>query len=462
MNKKLLNYYIEQFMPDCRSAELKKGQENRLKPLIGKLNNKEGVYKDLPFDLLPMIEQAKLLNYLLNICPERQIVSNMTKIDVDRQLDSFIFIDDVEKETNFCISTFLQDQIQYRPWNIRVEINKNRELIRDYSLSDDIVIQILQEMNEAIIKSFYIDKVYFQQCGIQLSSVDINCVEDYIDYSTDSILRFLIYRILLVDSKKYDKKEVFENLTDKLDELLKLTDSQLNKKRVCQGLSKILNAEELTEYFSIYRGHYNRYYEALNIQKDLSNEIKNNSEVFLPVSKGNEVTRSLLTEEKIEASKNIITEGIPVHEYTRKIKETRSIIDIMNQSHGIQCNPNCLQDIKVYFREIYLSKSRHKGKQTRSIIRDYLQNNKMNNSDSFGKTSQYMFFREKISRGYFREKGLLDLYISKVSIHEKIYSLLLKTYLFYDFWDAMDYIYEINYGIINILKTETSSGKEKK
>ena len=101
-----------------------------------------------------------------------------------------------------------------------------------------------------------------------------------------------------------------------------------------------------------------------------------------------------------------------------------------------------------------LSKFISKMQPTFLLLQDYL--NKFeeakNNGDSipdFSKQSQYMFIREKISRGYFREVGLSNGYIEKIELEKKLYELLLKLYLFYDVQTSLEFIYDINKELLN-------------
>ena len=119
-----------------------------------------------------------------------------------------------------------------------------------------------------------------------------------------------------------------------------------------------------------------------------------------------------------------------------------------------QCHPMCIQDIKVYFREIFMSKQKYKGKQTVTIVRQYLSMINKKGISPFEKEGHYMFFREKLNRGYFREKGLLDLYLLKINFQKALFNLLLKTYLFYDFEDSIEFIYEINRSMLLKMKNK--------
>lgn len=449
MDKRLLDYYIERFKPDSKEAELKKGQENRLKPLILKLTNKESVFKDFPYELLEMEEKAELLNFLLNITSERQIVSNIGKDDVDRIFDNFLMNDDI---TERYTQMFMSDHPDYKPWDLSLEREENRHMIRDYSFSKQDVLLELNELNEMIVRAIFDEVNAFKVIGIGYRN--LGYIKDYIDYVSEGVLQYLVYRVM-VSPNINEKYVILNNLSDKLDSLSCLLDKQLERKRAEQQKQNRLTSNLLTEYFTAYRVHYSRYYEELDILNVLMLEVKEDTNLFCPLNEKYVAGKNILSAEEIKLSKNIITEGHSIYEYEMKLEETRKIINIMGSYGGRQCFPNCLQDIKVYFREIYMSKAKYKGKQSMAIVRDYLNLVENGNIQPFEKNSHYIFFREKISRGYFREKGLIDLYVAKVDIHKKLYNLLLKTYLFYDFLDSVEFIYSINRQILLTLQSDT-------
>ncbi|WP_342440933.1 hypothetical protein MHB65_15310 [Lysinibacillus sp. FSL K6-0075] len=454
MDKELLDYYIERFMPNCKEAELKKGQENRLKPLIKKLTDKQSVFKDFPYELLDTKQKAELLNFWLNISPERQIISNIGKDDVDREFDNFLFNDNV---TERFTKEFMSEHPNYEPWDLSSERVKNRKIIRDHSFSTRNVLKELSRLNEVIIRTIFDEVNQFKVLGIGYRN--LGYVRDYIDYISDGVLQFLVYRVIVNENIR-DKQKIINSLSEKLKMLLSLMNKQLERKRTEQQNQNRLTSNILTEYFTAYRTHYNRYFKELHILNTLKLEIEEDTDLFSPLNEKYKAEKILLSEEEIKSSKSIITEGHPIYDYEKKLEETRKIIKIMCFYGGRQCSPNCLQDIKVYFREIYMSKVKYKekekdkGKQTLAIVRDYLKLIESGGIQPFEKTAQYMFFREKISRGYFIEMGLLDLYVAKADIHEKLYNLLLKLYLFYDFLDSVEFIYSVNHQIIQTLKDE--------
>ena len=101
---------------------------------------------------------------------------------------------------------------------------------------------------------------------------------------------------------------------------------------------------------------------------------------------------------EIDASIEILTKIFQLSEY----KGDLEIEDIKDEAANIRL-------IKVYFREIFMSKvlcydeENHKKQRAQSIVREILAGNKVS---SF----QMKFLKEKINRGYCRELGLLEEY----------------------------------------------------
>ena len=122
----------------------------------------------------------------------------------------------------------------------------------------------------------------------------------------------------------------------------------------------------------------------------------------------------------------------------------------MQQYGNRLCYDTCLQDIKVYFREIYLSKQTYRRQKTSKIVDNYLklvkqfQDENKDGLPPFQKESQYIFVREKISRGYFREKNLSSAYVAKIELTEKLDKLLLKCYWLADSRSALELLHMYN------------------
>lgn len=447
MDAKLLCYYMEKYCPACETADDKKGQENRLKPLINKLTSKDGIYKDLPFSLLSIEEQVALLYYILEKAPERQIVSNMGKTDVDRNYYNFVITD--EERTNFILGT-LGGIKDYEPYDLRGLIEDNRAEIRDFNLSPELVLKDLNDLNEQIIKLFYDEIQLFRMLGIGFENMSY--ITDYIDYVSIGFLQFLVYRVLAV--KGSDAKSILEGLLVEVNKQISLMDNHLDRQREKQKEEGSLTAETLTRYFSFYRTHYSKYYEELGIYHVLKKEIEQFPCMFGVVGDRYKTEKTFVSEEEIESLEDIITEGKGDYNFKDKLKTVREFVDIMRACGGRHCFSNCPQDLKVYYREVFISKQIYKRRQASTIVKDYLKSVKQNGMKPFDKESHYMFVMEKISRGYFREKDMLDIYLWKIDLQQALYGLLLKVYLFYDFWDALEFIYTINYSILRRVREQ--------
>jgi len=436
-------------MPDYKSGYLKKEQENRLKPLIEKLTNMDSFFKDFPFELLEMREKAELLNFLLNNATvERQIVSNICKSNVDRNFGDFRIPDEIAKKFT---NEFLNEHPDFGPWDILRERGENRIIIENHTFSDQEILKKLIELN-AVIKWTIFDEVYsFKEMGIGYSN--LGYIRDYIDCVSDSILHYLMYRVI-INPSSINKKTSIDCLSDKLDELYNLVNFQLEQKRAEQQKENKLTSKTLTEYFTAYRHHYSIYHEELDIIDTLISEIHEDKVLFCPLKDEYRAAEISLSDERNKKSKDIITENNHIYGYKKKLEETRTFIDIMFKYYDRQCSSDCLLDIKVYFREIYMSKAKYKKKQAMAMVRNYLMLVKKEGFQPFEKHSQYMFLSEKIRRGYFRELGVLDLYVAILNIHKKLYNLLLKTYLLYEFLDVVDLINSINNQLLQTIQHE--------
>ena len=126
------------------------------------------------------------------------------------------------------------------------------------------------------------------------------------------------------------------------------------------------------------------------------------------------------------------------------------MIDILENHGNRNMNRNDLKDQKVVYNEIYQSKVKHPQKASQSryprtaaaIVKQYLGKIDMNDSETlkFDKKSEYMFIREKINRGYYRETDLMPLYCVKNAFQTQLYEFLLSIPLLYDSEESIAYI----------------------
>jgi|GEM_PF-2524386 len=442
MNRELIEKYFEIYFSYIIDEDIKKNERKKIHNLLAKLNNPASIYKGFSFSCLNVSEQVRLLHFILEEIDERQIISNLSKIDADKDYRN-LKIDDAD-EKGLIESFFDNEMSNYEPIDINSMLISNRKVIRseqdihlvlDYlNLANETIIQLL--MDE--INTFYMMGFHFEY---------LTYIKEYIDYIVNDILQLVVYKV--IRNSDMNTVGILQELSNEVRCLSDKLDVQLDKKRKEQTSDDILTASQVMRYFSAYLRHRSKLKEETDIYKELEKEAKQSPALFNPIREEYTAAKILLSEEDIKKATMIITDGESIYRYNEKLSTVREFIDIMRNYGGRQCYSNCLQDLKVYFREIYISKAIYKRQQTHKIVEDYIKkiNSAVENNEvlpEFDKKSQYMFVREKISRGYFREKGLLADYYEKIAFTSEFYDLLLKIYWFCDFKDALEFLYEIN------------------
>ncbi len=220
------------------------------------------------------------------------------------------------------------------------------------------------------------------------------------------------------------------NLTQKIEQYLLDFQKEIENNNIT---TQSLQLDDTLLIFGEFLKLYNNYGEAVSITNKLIEEEKENPEFFKTIEEKYKVKKGWLYFE--HDYKNIILEGLGNSNFAEKFENTRKAIEIF-QNNGVQASDiTDLMDLKVYYREIYISGCIYKTKAA-TIIR------KMINDDTeeFEKTSEHMFLRQKITRGYFRELFPMELYSYKVKIEELMYQTLLKSMLCYDYNTSLSYL----------------------
>lgn len=447
MYKDLIEKYLVTYFPTDIDEETRKNEQKKVRNLLKKLNDPESVFKGLPLSCMNFNEQVKILHFILEETNERQIISNLSKVDADKDYSN-IEIDD--KDTMEFAKTFFEEEMpEFEPLDLKSMLISNRLLIRG---EQDMkkVLDNLYYSNEIIVRSLFDEMNSFYVMGLHFEN--LNYVKEYIDYIINDILQLVVYKV--INNPDINTSTFLQEMTEETRNLSDSIDIQLAIKREQQKKQDILNVSHVMKYFSAFLRHRSKLKEETEIFKELEKETEQNSTLFNLVKKEYLAAKVLLSEEDIKKATSIITEGINIYRYDEKLAKVRDFIDIMQVYGGRQCYSNCLQDLKVYFREIYMSKATYRRQQAHKIVEDYIINLKFAIEKNevlpeFDKQSQYMFVREKISRGYFREKGLLPDYLAKINFTNELYDLLLRIYLFYDFQDSIEILYEVNYTLLN-------------
>lgn len=417
-----------QWDPETLNNERKK-----LNGVLSKLKS-HSAFQALPFDRLNEEEKCKLLYHLIYQTSEREIIANMQKSDTNRDYSQFIMP---------ATEDWTSEREGLADVKIKELMGRNRNLIRNVDDVDRVeVIKELRSNNELIRE--------------MLSLIQsLRCFENYLDYVSDGVTQWIIYKVLAKMSLE-DAKVTLQRFMNKVEDLSDLVDRQIERWREKQKYNGKLTAEETCGVFAAFlakKGWFDEYSKVINILiKEVETDSKKSesTQIFGPLSEKYIVPKDPVSDEKIEQARSIITEGKKVFNYSIKLQQTQETIEIFRVYGKRECSPNSLQDIKVYFRELFISKEGYRGRQAMSIMRDYLDQIKRYDVRPFDNEAHYMFIREKISRGYFREKGKLELYILKAKFQEKLGRTLLKLYQFYDYERMVDFLHGLNYELLKL------------
>ena len=187
----IVSLYIDKYNVKDNESE-----EKRVRGLIKKLHEKKSVFCDFPFDYMVEDEQLELLHYIMTSLPERQIMANMKKIDVDRYYMNFAYQRDISKmETKHILENELEG---YVPISLASEILNSRYIIRDPRKNIKDVLKYLFEMNEIIIRSYFQEQQQLKILGIRVYNFEY--IREYIDYVTNVLLQLLVYRVINEES----------------------------------------------------------------------------------------------------------------------------------------------------------------------------------------------------------------------------------------------------------------------
>lgn len=433
---KLSDYYILTYANDV-DQESQKNERKKVQNLIRKFEKSPEVFRGLAFDYISVEEQARIVHFFLEECEQRQIIDNLTKINADANFSSL----EIDKH--------MESKVQNFDTNCNSLCNDNairdiREKIRKTSDNLNELLEYLLYVNDQVFRAFVKGDALHEinGCGY---------VTYYIDFILDGILQFLLYPIMMY-SPNIDPLKVIDQLTEKTDGLMKKIDDSIGQKYETIFGTDGLKADRIISYFRSFIEHRNRLFENSDIYKVLIKEMEKYPELFSDVPDMYRAPKKTLTEEEINSDKfkTVVTENRKVPNFKKKVENTREFINVMRIYGGRDCFDTYLQDIKVYFREIYMSKQTYHRQKTAKIVDDYMtqvrQAQEKGNVEipEFKKKSQYIFVREKISRGYFREKNFSAVYVGKVELTEKLNTMLLRAYWVMDSKAALELLHEYN------------------
>lgn len=419
------------------------------------LREEDGFFRYFPFQFLEIEQQLEFVHYLVEEMPDREWLANLKKIDVDRNYSHFKYNPKCREHITKLTNT---EQIPSTLLEIPPLIARNRLIIRSTKCSNFELLNYLQGLNQTMIQKYQEERLIIFIKELEFPNIEY--MEQSINYVSDELLQFLTYSVFSVENS--DKLIIQTAVTEKINQLSQKMDDLLSRKESKWKEEKEsgegnLSIEIMSACFAEYLKKRSRFLEETAVQKVLIEEVCSNPEKFQNVPQEYQVKKEIIEEQDLKSVKKSITEGVSIDNYPEKLEISRRFLEIMAKYSARNCSPSHLLDIKVYFREIFISKSSYQKKQASTIVKEYIDRVDIGEKEGkqpeiIDKMSQYIFLQEKLSRGYYREKNLTDAYVGKVQLQEKLYALLYKTYLLYDYNLSISLIYDINDEILRVLK----------
>lgn len=414
----------------------------QIENVIRHIQDENSPFRLLPTDIMTEDEMISFICHVMSIKRNnRELLNNIKQPGLKRQLSDFII-----DTTDIKSSRRLQNEF---PTLGNIEI---KEVVADVKIllrmdwickRDNLKNNIakLTRMSEQI--RFELER----ECGLaKMLGVGVHnprYMEEYIDVVEAAISEIIVFGILLGSTIR-DKRRILDFIWEQIN---RITDQAIQDyaKNEIEVIKKVRDKHidykditDFTEYLALYMARQSLYDEIDKINDILVLENDKNPSIF--------AYHQRVDDQHSLMDKILLGEKCPT--YKQKMYETYKIIKKARSSGNDWVSQNSVVDLRVVFREVFISKSKHDKRQAMRIARAILSGEAITQS-------QILFLDAKIMRGYFCEWGILEWYSDYIRIMQKIRQQLLLQYkcfddsvsykaidrIFYDFCDIV-YHYE--------------------
>lgn len=359
--------------------------------------------------------------------PNKKLCYTLKKEDVDNSLD-------------YLMKFFLKCGYENYSSNSFVPNFK----IRRYELTKSMVMDE-REYRRIIRRTDYTEKEKFEKCYSSYMNNINNGISELAEnryhgmYNLLEALYFL-YKEINLFADIYFQSIIYllidnQNMTreDKLDRLGKLVKYAEKTEKEFVPRTDKAETHNVCDSFAVYLMY-------LNYRNTCKNEIDIQR---LLVRQMEDETYSKVVKEEYQCNqrwiddiktskelRNIILEGKDEKEerFRKNIEDVQHLIVLLNTITGRELGAEYLQHVKVVYREIIEDGIKYNKKQARTIMR----NIEKKEIPYFESEKETYFIREKISRGFMREKNHVEEYILKNKLQALFYTTVLKLFSSYD------------------------------
>lgn len=444
------NIVIGETWSGPKSGDQYRSLSKRIDNIIDRFKDEDLPLQWLPLDIMTEMEAAQFVSAVLNRNGSRELFNNLKYKGLKRDLDDFVVshIDEEEqKRLHEKFPTLGNTKVREVLPEIRsrlridyLENNANfKQCIADVSNYSDAIWSELERENGLA-----------NMIGLKVHNPDY--LEAYADFVDGCISEILIFEILLND-KFDDKKQALDFIWKHIN---RITDDAIvgyanKRKRAIKQLrdeKKIFidRIEQFSEFFASYLKRKSLYEEMDIMYKALQKEMKDRPELFV-LTPNKTDDKSAYSDEEI---KEYVLLGDSGSSFKQKINETYQLLELAYESGNKWVSKHSMRDVRVVFRETFISKCSYKKRQAMRIARSILNHEESNTEEHL------LFYDLKMMRGYFCEWGIAKWYGYYIKIVQKVQEQLLLAYrtvddyaayravnrILYDFCDIVYYIEE--------------------
>jgi len=439
-----MNYgLVKKLVIDSQWTGAKSGDEYRslviqVDNIIRFLSAEDSPLKILPDSIMTEHEMMRVVLHIMEIKKtNREVLNNLKQPGIKRQLYDFI-ISDAEKRNSkivrkgfarfgkIRIKDILEDvqTFQRMAW-LEQRVNLKTSVTKISNVSNRIQEALAYE--NGIAKSL----------GVRVHTP--RYMEEYIDFVDGAVSEILIFSVFLNDSIT-DKRAFVDfiwiqinRITDEavIDYAKKEQDAI---KKVRSTMHEYKGLEVFTEYLVLYLIRQSLYEELDKIYDTLISEMEEHPELFDYDSSNGDVTDL----------KSRILLNSKCSDFKSKLYETYKILKLGCTLGNRWISPVSISDLRVIFRETYLSQCKYDKRKTMRIARQLLYGQEVSRA-------QKLFYDQKILRGLFCELGIKEWYQDYIRITRKIRQQLLLQYRCFDDLVSYKAINRIIYDFCDIL-----------
>ena len=382
--------------------------------------------KWMPLDIMTDIEMSQVvLAYIDRSKENRLLLDNIEHKGIKYDYTDLIATDPDKERGKEFILEFTPVLGTFTKLKIREEIAPMKAALRSCKRGNFLAMRdYYANWSKTILANIIDEKRLIFCMGIGFTYVDY--IEQYMSFVESMVIESLM-RFIITNDFVQDKATALTIIEGKLSSLSKIMNDHVEKSEndLTRRREQFHLDQQYADMISLYYVHFlsrrAKYDEMDIIYEALQNEVTENPDLFdNPTIPDKESIDEYISKDL----KCLITEGVKVPEYSKKLFEAQQLIDIMTATGYNYFSSKNPFDVKPIFRELFMSDCTYRKNKAMSIARGILKKAPTITIEA----QQAMFLDAKIARGYFRQWNMMAEYTQFTRIVSKFRMQLLRAY----------------------------------